>query len=1167
MNQEHHRNGNGRYYKDDPNRRSKKYYPFHNNYNSYSSYSSNPNPFPQPANTTNIPSKSSPFSSRRSEPNTNNPSSTIPVNHSRSIPNRNEWYGNNTPVSRRTPGYRGNRPLIPGNTTNSPINNRRSVSGSYKDELANNQNIGRYPDYNSYMDPYYNDHYSIHKKSGFKPKYNTNFGYANKHPNEYRDYSNQKGYAPINNRSQSSNTIPTSSFSLDSKDPNIDISNNDNLEQNTQLNQDTNNHEVTENLDSHENKEVDEIDQDVTIIDNKVQDETIGDSVEIRKTDSIENQIEVLNSNNKEPEDNEIAADSDYTPSMTISSDQHHIKNENLDELDKKIIQNDNDISNNKLDEVNIPLIQNEETNIDEFEKIKNDNQTINEEHYSDDESFEVEGCIFPMKQVEYRVWDLKHHSKKLRRKNLKYLNKNKLKSLKQYNFLDKNQLIFKQATAYVLFSNLKNISSILESKKKILTDRYVYSNYLWKKDVAFYEKQLAKVYESGKENKAKIEEPKTNKPTTSRRSRHHGDSVRTEAEFMEILASLEQERERDPLVRAQYGAAIIPDQIMDPVEKFAKMRMMDSNNLVKDKNEWAKHMYTDIIDNFTPAEHSKFCELYLLHPKKFGRISHDMGGLRTAEECVLHYYKTKKTTTNYKIMIQNKNKKSKRKNLKKKKESKSRAETTTPDTSAIENETATPVATNNNNDDDDDNDINTSTTETAIATVTETAPNSASETPMITAPLNDSTELETANIVSNKRMADTPIEKPIKLRKISDEIKVVPSKEETVINNEINIPKSDIKPIDTGSIEPQQDVLTIYQQYPDSDDQKRRKHISSYWSVHDINNFPILLQKFGSNWDEIAKELGTKSAAMVRNFYQRGLLTHPEWPEYIKNANNLIESAEIFPISKNQQIPQPVVLGMSEQQNGPLMGYFNKPSNEFTTLPNIPVAPSYHQQQQPNILNSNSPPLSNNLVPLQLGPSLPPPPPLRNNIMNMNSLLNTSNRMLGPSNIDKLPISQTSMLPPVVSHSQFSNRRPSIMNLLNSDTNNEFKDKNVYTPFKPNIRNIMNSPIKNELSDRLPDNVNFQTQPSQFTPGPTVIQTPSSIQPPQIAVQTFQPFNSIQNSQQTQLPFTQLEPHNKPTLPPTQQQNENSKNKNIGTFLGGTSALDALARVAFDQK
>ena len=135
-----------------------------------------------------------------------------------------------------------------------------------------------------------------------------------------------------------------------------------------------------------------------------------------------------------------------------------------------------------------------------------------------------------------------------------------------------------------------------------------------------------------------------------SRRGRRHGDLVTTEAEFQEVLQSLEKQQNQDPLFKARKGAATIPDMVLDPEERTL-VKYMDSNNMVKSKTEWASRVKTDFNNNFNSSEHIAFCEAFCLYPKRFGAISRHMGGLRTPEECVVHYYMTKKAV-NYKLLV-----------------------------------------------------------------------------------------------------------------------------------------------------------------------------------------------------------------------------------------------------------------------------------------------------------------------------------------------------------------------------------------------------------------------------------------------------------------------------------------------------------------------------------
>ncbi|KAK9366758.1 hypothetical protein V1509DRAFT_673140 [Lipomyces kononenkoae] len=131
-------------------------------------------------------------------------------------------------------------------------------------------------------------------------------------------------------------------------------------------------------------------------------------------------------------------------------------------------------------------------------------------------------------------------------------------------------------------------------------------------------------------------------------RGYHNADTVRSEAEFMEVLASLEWEDSRDPKNRAKLTSAKIPNMIIDETDRTTVYA--DSNNIVKNPNLPLKRLNTDGVDVFTEEEHRLFCEGYKVRPKQFGFIANHMGNIRTFEECVLHYYRTKKTV-DYKAM------------------------------------------------------------------------------------------------------------------------------------------------------------------------------------------------------------------------------------------------------------------------------------------------------------------------------------------------------------------------------------------------------------------------------------------------------------------------------------------------------------------------------------
>jgi len=109
------------------------------------------------------------------------------------------------------------------------------------------------------------------------------------------------------------------------------------------------------------------------------------------------------------------------------------------------------------------------------------------------------------------------------------------------------------------------------------------------------------------------------------------GDVVRSEAEFQEILASLENAEMQDPAVRAARTSATVPD--MD----LREPRVLDNDNgYVADPVRF----YFDSFDPdvWNEEEKAVFARRYVLYPKQFGRIAEKLPH-KTAKQCVAFYY------------------------------------------------------------------------------------------------------------------------------------------------------------------------------------------------------------------------------------------------------------------------------------------------------------------------------------------------------------------------------------------------------------------------------------------------------------------------------------------------------------------------------------------------
>jgi len=135
----------------------------------------------------------------------------------------------------------------------------------------------------------------------------------------------------------------------------------------------------------------------------------------------------------------------------------------------------------------------------------------------------------------------------------------------------------------------------------------------------------------------------------TGRRSMaaSHGDAVRSEAEFLEILASLENADMLDPSVRAARSAAVVPDMLtLDDPDR--ELRAFDNENaLVQDPAEYygigaAAALRSDpAIAEWTDEDVQIFCKRYALYPKQFGKIASHLSN-KSIQQCVTFYYRSK---------------------------------------------------------------------------------------------------------------------------------------------------------------------------------------------------------------------------------------------------------------------------------------------------------------------------------------------------------------------------------------------------------------------------------------------------------------------------------------------------------------------------------------------
>lgn len=139
------------------------------------------------------------------------------------------------------------------------------------------------------------------------------------------------------------------------------------------------------------------------------------------------------------------------------------------------------------------------------------------------------------------------------------------------------------------------------------------------------------------------------------------GDAVRSEAEFLEILASLENADMQDPNMRAARTTATAPDMYINPDSvQPLKLRYDDINGSVADPLAF----YLDEFDPDFWSEEEKaiFARRYALWPKQFGKIAQALPH-KTPAQCVRYYYLNKKLPGNdFKALAAARNRERKRK-------------------------------------------------------------------------------------------------------------------------------------------------------------------------------------------------------------------------------------------------------------------------------------------------------------------------------------------------------------------------------------------------------------------------------------------------------------------------------------------------------------------------
>ncbi|KAJ7741430.1 hypothetical protein DFH07DRAFT_58083 [Mycena maculata] len=134
---------------------------------------------------------------------------------------------------------------------------------------------------------------------------------------------------------------------------------------------------------------------------------------------------------------------------------------------------------------------------------------------------------------------------------------------------------------------------------------------------------------------------------TTRRSAANLGDTVRSDLEMEQIIASLGYDEATDPNQLSARNLATIPDMIS--VTGRVEYVFDDTNHFVENPSEYYAP-YTGIND-WTEPEKEMFLDKYAAFPKQFGAIAEFLPN-KTASQCVDYYYLHKKKLIDFRRVV-----------------------------------------------------------------------------------------------------------------------------------------------------------------------------------------------------------------------------------------------------------------------------------------------------------------------------------------------------------------------------------------------------------------------------------------------------------------------------------------------------------------------------------
>lgn len=569
-----------------------------------------------------------------------------------------------------------------------------------------------------------------------------------------------------------------------------------------------------------------------------------------------------------------------------------------------------------------------------------------------------ADACIFPMTRAQTRLWELKNLPRKDIIAKQSHLLKKPIYSLKTYPFVRQNIVMHRQALRPLLcncISKLKRYEYLrkLRLKKALCGVESQWQANCAKMDAMSHELRKEEIHRKEQAELELKERERQEKELQERKARLSGSSRRRnradfvdDAEIENVLLQI------DPVYKHLQCAAEIPSIIIDPLERNA-LKFKDVNNLVTDKDGWARRIIEDGAESFTQQEHDLFVEGYLSYPKKFLKISNHMGGLRTPEECVQHYYRTKSSAA-YKKLLNDKNKKRQKSSTSKRNKKREKAYDTDNEPSMTLSEHVEPDGIHKESsnellvEDREDKSIrHMEQVEIKLLQSRSKNVDGGAGVPG-DARIKQSVIPKDAQAVTKKeddtiRMLEAPNDGAARennsitgLPSTGAIIETTGYKSAVCTSSPENTRSSVVKAF-TSSADHGDAFTDNYESSNDEGQQKKRQkhsgeHKSSYWSVKEATFFPELLKQYGSQWSLISDKLGTKSTTMVRNYYQRnaaqfGWKPLVEEADFKRNATSSGSVQQSQILLQSEQTPLPMSNGVPSQL-WPALGFFINGSN-----------------------------------------------------------------------------------------------------------------------------------------------------------------------------------------------------------------------------------------------